>query len=408
MVQNEHAGVAAVLRFLSPTGEFQNTPQARRESNIRWISSMVRRHQEERNTLRLVSGRPLVSRMKHLTFIDLRIWYADQSLLFDILEAASSMTVQAAAAAYKKIPAGKVAMLACDPESGIVLGRRDVLETNLATMMDLPPAERAVEFDGVWKVLRNGWVLLTVGTHTVHFVKPAGRNRDGAVERAVRAGNLPWERPELPPVLGEWRQSFRPWLWVISKSEACSSWVLLFKVVKCMTAVLRPHLFQDGWQTPFTYASAACADASASGHKAVEEQFPGAVFMACYPHKFINLRKIGGIFSAIFEGHSSSASKKKARAWNCDWVKDTARRFYMCSSLEMYMNRARILDAELRRQGGGIDGLRRHIQTWHNYPGSGHCVGFRVRVRKIPEPEPHFHCRVRVLIIGFEPEFHRT
>lgn len=64
--------------------------------------------------------------------------------------------IHSASVQFKKLPVKVVSLM--HSSTAIVLARKDIADINLGSMLDLPSSERAIEIDGVYKVLRNNMV----------------------------------------------------------------------------------------------------------------------------------------------------------------------------------------------------------------------------------------------------------
>ena len=205
------------------TRSFSSSPEQQHR-----MSNFVRsQHQKERRrkvTLRDSNGREFVKQRsrrgkeKHdLTAAQTVAWYIDNERSF--------LVAGATPASFRATVPSAVYVYAFSTTE-IVLGRRDILEVNFGSMLDLPEMQRSIEFDAVYKILRNDDGLLTIGTHTATFQRTYQKSTDIVLRDLAQQGLIRWwdgssEDARNPDEIvtatgtpGEWRQSFRPFLWI--------------------------------------------------------------------------------------------------------------------------------------------------------------------------------------------------
>jgi hypothetical protein len=191
-----------------------------------FVVSAHMKARRKKTTLRDSRGREFTKRRSNsgqkkteLTVEQIVSWYADNNRTFPV--------AGATAASYSTTEPSKVYVYA-HSATEIVLGRRDILETNFGSMLDLPELQRSIEFDAVYKILRNDDGLLTIGTHTAVFQRTYAQSTDRVLRDLAHQGLIrSWDMPAVASrhrgardttttsaTTGEWRQSFRPFLWI--------------------------------------------------------------------------------------------------------------------------------------------------------------------------------------------------
>jgi hypothetical protein len=133
-------------------------------TRLAWLVTESRRIYGERSRLRAPNGEEIRIGTSGMTPADTALYYQSHGLYAAVF----SNTVEQVAATFAAAAESDVLCFAATP-SGIVLGCKQLLQVNFGSYLDLDPTERALETDGVWKILRDKISLITVGSHTVCF-----------------------------------------------------------------------------------------------------------------------------------------------------------------------------------------------------------------------------------------------
>ena len=203
--------------------EFNSSPE-QQKTMASFVRSAHKKSRRKKTTLRDSRGREFTKqrgnsgkKKTELTAGQIVSWYAENSRAFPVAGATAD--------SYSTTEPSEVYVYA-HSATEIVLGRRDILETNFGSMLDLPELQRSIEFDAVYKILRNDDGLLTIGTHTAIFQRTYTQStdivlRDLADQGLIRSWDMPAVASRHPgarhttsATTGEWRQSFRPFLWI--------------------------------------------------------------------------------------------------------------------------------------------------------------------------------------------------
>ena len=166
--------------------------------------------------------------------------------------------------------------------------------------------------------------------------------------------------------VGEWRSSFRPFLFLLATAESEAAFTLVFDVLKILADVVRPN--RTG---PTTLAVSVLSDDSKGTSAAVRSQFPGAVSALCFPHKIFGQDKKQSLFSSLAPGQTKEA--REARKLNVAWMKTQIRHQHACSSDLMFHLRSDIVLRELSKDPSDTKAVASYFLTVQTARANFHC-----------------------------------
>ena len=175
--------------------------------------------------------------------------------------------------------------------------------------------ERSCSIDATFKIGRDGDVLSSFGTTSIHVA--TNTQVADSVAKLLEFEGLGKYAPEKTDTGHRAAQTFRPFLWVWGPTESKAAWDLGFACIEKLAAALygakKDELF------------AICiADHAASGRLAFTENFPKGKWLSCWVHV---LRRVLSKKSDMPAEWSAEKKKEEAK-----WFQDELRKLFLCPS----------------------------------------------------------------------------